>query len=232
VGRDGYWDERTRVWHEASVPDPIGPPAEAGYGPLPEEGVWAPDEVDLAEKFHLEARYPFRKSFTLFIGCVALWVFYIAIYGFAGLGTIETYLQYWFYLAVRLSLFVFLGRYLYWELYRRTYEYRSEGSRLLISKGVVVKLQGSIPLIPMTSIFVKRDPLDLLFGLYQIQVLSPVDSLNNLGCIEGLNRENVYALHRYLTDQLHGQMQAPPPPEYDPETGERTILGPFRNDMF
>jgi uncharacterized membrane protein YdbT with pleckstrin-like domain len=115
------------------------------------------------------------------------------------------------YMVVRLSFLAFVIQYLYWEIWRRHVTYRVDGSRLLISKGLWVKVQGSLPLSPLTEIYVKRSFRDILFGLAQLRVVAPMDPSHDFGNIEGLSLGSARALQQILTEELHGEMWEPRP---------------------
>lgn len=164
------------------------------------------DEEALSERFPIEISYSLKKSLPYLIACIALWVFYLTAYDFVGGVGEETFMQSFLFLVTRLSIVAFALRLIYAELYRRSFTMTLEGYRLLITRGIVIKTQGSLPLLPVTEIYVRQDPLDVIFGHYQVHVLAAIDPTHEFGMIEGLSFEHATELQRLLSQKLHEQV--------------------------
>ena len=80
---------------------------------------------------------------------------------------------------------------LYYELQRYFFQYR---------------IEGSLPLLPIAEVFSRRGVLDVLLGLYQVNVAVPVDSVKSFAQIDGLNSKNATSLIDFLSAQLSRQV--------------------------
>jgi len=81
---------------------------------------------------------------------------------------------------------VIAGRITYGILYRATYQYSIHRGRLQIVRGVVVKEEALLPLLPITELYVKRGLIDLLFGLSSVYVAVILERAQRIGEIRGL----------------------------------------------
>jgi membrane protein YdbS with pleckstrin-like domain len=176
---------------------------------IPDRLAWYDREFSLSELFPLDLRFTIRKSVPWLVASAAGLLSFLVCYGWEALGTMETPLQQFHYAVVRITLVVLLARFIYWEIYRRSFSYKTEGFRLLIARGVFIKMYGSLPLLPVTELVLKRDPLDLMFGLYNLHVVVPAESGDHLGVIEGLNERSAFGLQRFLSEQLSTQTFVP-----------------------
>lgn len=98
---------------------------------------------------------------------------------------------------------------LYHLLQRIFFQYKIEGFRLIIRKGILLVEEGSLPLLPIAEVFARRGLLDLIFGLYQVHVAVPVDLVKSFARIEGLSKRNAALLIDYLSAQLSRQVSMP-----------------------
>ena len=85
-------------------------------------------------------------------------------------------------------------------------EYENDGFRLVIRRGILYKKEASLPLLPVSEIYLERDFLDLLFGTYDLNVATPVGGSRALGAIHGLNKKNARGLEHFLAKQLNRQI--------------------------
>lgn len=85
-------------------------------------------------------------------------------------------------------------------------QYESDGFRFVIRRGILYKKEASLPLLPVSEIYVERDFLDLLFGTYDLNVATPVGGSKALGAIHGLNGKNARGLEHFLARQLNRQI--------------------------
>lgn len=164
------------------------------------------DEEALSERYPIEITYSLKRSLPYLFACIVLWCYYLVAYDVVGGVGEETFMQWFLFLVTRLSIVAFALRLIYCELYRRSFTVTLEGYRLLITRGVAIQTQGSLPLLPVTEIYIRQTPLDALFGLYQVHVLAAIDPTHEFGMIEGLSRDNAIELHRLLSQKLHEQV--------------------------
>jgi len=198
---------RHNVWggagpaHEYLSKDKSGHPAPGT--------LWYDREQPLSDIFPISARFVLKKSLLSLIILalvIGAYVFYVP---FEALLNPQTFYEISFFWAVRAALVFSIVQVSYWELYRRTLVFGTDGFRLQISKGVIKKKIGSIPLIPVTELVIKHDNLDVLLGLHQLHVLAPVDSGDHLGVLEGLSKESAHHLEEFLATQLNNQIFIP-----------------------
>ena len=86
---------------------------------------------------------------------------------------------------------------LYEVVYHHIYYYGIELEHLVISRGIFFKTRASFPLSSMTDLYLHRDPIDLLFLLYNLNVTTPSPVAEH-GSIEGLSTKKGAALQNYL----------------------------------
>jgi hypothetical protein len=106
---------------------------------------------------------------------------------------------------------VVLLRIIYFELYRRTLVFRIEGFRFFISRGVIFKRVGSLPIVPFAEIYVQQDLGDKLCGVYHLHLLTALDPTKKFVSFEGLARKTAYDLKLFISEFLNRQIYIPPP---------------------
>ncbi len=99
----------------------------------------------------------------------------------------------------------------YYELYRRTLVFRIEGFRFYISRGVIFKRIGSLPIVPFAEIYIHQDIWDKLCFVYHLHLLTALDPTKNFVSFEGLSRQTAYELKEFISDFLSKQVYIPPP---------------------
>jgi membrane protein YdbS with pleckstrin-like domain len=171
--------------------------------------VWYDREFELSVIYPQSLRFSLRKSFWWLVSAVASFVLFPLFYGWSALGEMNPGVEQLHFLVVRILLIAFVASMCYWELYRWCFVYKTAGFRLLISRGVCIKVQASLPLIPVTELVLRRSPLDVLWGLYVLDVVVPVESGEHLGTIEGLSRSSAFGLQQFLGKQLNNQIFVP-----------------------
>ena len=171
--------------------------------------LWYDHEFPLSERYPIESRFSLRKSFGWLVGTIALLLVYLVYYGLNGLAQVSDPVQMVALLVIRVMAAAFLIQLARWELFRLNFHYRIDGFRLVIEKGIIYKTEGSLPLIPVTEIYVKRDPLDTLFGLAQLQIVLPIAREKNFSVISGLSYLNALRFEEYLSEQLSNQIFLP-----------------------
>ena len=135
-----------------------------------------------------------------------------------------------------LLLVVFLLRYLYAELYRATFLYGTEGLRLVISRGAFLRQKGSLPLLPVTEIYVKRNLIDIICGLCNVDVYTPMDTTRKFARIEALNPQDAESLQTFLGQVLTTQVFLAPDankdePEEDAAVAKAELFAPRPREL-
>jgi membrane protein YdbS with pleckstrin-like domain len=161
------------------------------------------NKVALKEVFPISTRYALRKS----LGWAAALLPFIAICAFslrqAELGSLERRIVFW---AETGAVMLLVFKYLYGELYRQAFNYEMEGFRFVISRGVILKKIGSLPLLPVTEIYIQRSPIDILCGLANVDIFTPMDQTRQFARIEALTPRDAHHLQTFLGDLLTTQV--------------------------
>lgn len=167
---------------------------------------------DLKGIFPISGRYTFRRSLALVSAFIALILVALvsAVKGLFGAATINALWSGVLLVAVALTL-----RCIYLELYRRSFYYGLDGYRLVISRGIVLKDKGSLPLLPVTEIYVKRGVIDMILGLSHLEVYTPIGATKQFARIECLTAESAELLQRELGDLLTQQIMLAPEAQLD-----------------
>jgi membrane protein YdbS with pleckstrin-like domain len=172
-----------------------------------EHQLWYDRVIDLNQQFPMANRFVIRKAFPFIAAASIMLILFILFFGISGLVYLETPPQQLCYGIIRLALIAALGAVGYWEIYRRTTIYRIEGFRLIIRKGVFLQVHASLPLLPVADLIIHhKDPLDVLFGLYRLDIHLPMDSESKLASIPGLSHEYAFSLQHFLSGQLDEQI--------------------------
>ncbi|MBX7144776.1 MAG: hypothetical protein K1X79_10025 [Oligoflexia bacterium] len=121
----------------------------------------------------------------------------------------------WALLDAKVTLLLIFGaivifRLVYFELYRRTVVFRIEGFRFVISRGVIFKRVGSLPIVPFAEIYVQQDLADKLCFVYHLHLLTALDPTKKFVSFEGLSRKTAYALKQFISEFLSKQIYIPP----------------------
>ncbi len=165
-----------------------------------------PAVEDLRAKYPVATRSIFRRS--------ALWIFVYCGFLICFLLTIYLIPESWFerrevtyqffqgllhivarYFVIGGLLVVFL-KLAYELLYLKLYRYQIELEHLVISQGVLFRSRASVLLAKINDVEIERGALDLIFGLYNVAVLSPAPSQSTF--IEGLSSHHAIELQNKL----------------------------------
>lgn len=176
------------------------------------EELWYKTTLDLKKLFPISRRYPFRQTFTWFLTLALISAGYTFLYH-SGQVRFDTSLldSLRFEKLALLSVVsgVLILKLAYQFLHRAYFQYRAEGFRLIIERGIILRETGSLPLLPVAEVYVRRSVLDLIFGLYQVHVAVPIDAGKSMAKIEGLSKIHAFRLKDFLSDQLSKQVFIP-----------------------
>ncbi len=169
--------------------------------------------VDLKKKYPIANRFVLRASFWWMLICVGsaavLWLLYLHYLSSEQVPLLASDLALKKLVIVAGTLVVFLVRTVYLLLFRWTYAYALHNKRLIVSRGVILREEASIPLTLLTELYLKRSWLDLLFGLNNLYIASPLERIKQIALIEGLSSATARALKSYLVGQLPVAAQSP-----------------------
>jgi membrane protein YdbS with pleckstrin-like domain len=108
---------------------------------------------------------------------------------------------------------VLIVRMSYDLLFRWTYQYGIERGRLQIRRGVVLKEEALLPLMPLTELYVKRSWLDLLFGLSNVYVAVILERAQKIGEIRGLRHKDAQKVRDEILRVIELQQVVPSTPQ-------------------
>lgn len=119
---------------------------------------------------------------------------------------------------------VLIVRMTYGLLYRATYQYRIERGRLQIIRGVILKEEALLPLMPLTELYVKRSWLDLFFGLSNVYAAVILERAQKIGEIRGLRHRDALKVRDEILRVIESQQQLPPTPYVAPASSSSVVL--------
>ena len=198
------------------------PPAD-----MPEEddlvpqSMWYYKEIDLMKLFPMSRLYSMRRS--IFWLCVTLCAVAasIALHRLAVLPPGAAWQRIPLFV-VGIPAVILITRMLYWEFYRFRFSAKIDGFRIFVVKGVSFREYGSLPILPVSEIYIRRKPADFFFGMADVHITTCLDKTDRFACIEGLPMQHAEALQQFLSDQMSRQVAVADIPHVNKETGERT----------
>jgi membrane protein YdbS with pleckstrin-like domain len=162
--------------------------------------------TDLKKEYPISPLFVVKKAGGILAIAALFIVAYGIMYGAEGFVTSDGPLQETLFLLLRCMTGVALCFALYWEIYRRTLEYRFDGFRMTVGQGVFLRVQGSASLLPVTQVYVHQEPMDVALGLYNVELVTPLTPNQGLTTIPGLSKRSAHKLERKLTDELNRQI--------------------------
>ncbi|MBX7136346.1 MAG: PH domain-containing protein [Oligoflexia bacterium] len=164
-----------------------------------------PTRVDLKKLFPQSFRYVLASSFWFLVVTAGLLVanlyFSLEVPSAEpvsgqpeGLGSLVAYLLDRLLLASVVITVIKIG---YESLHHFLYSYTTELEHLTISRGVLFRSRFSFPLARINDVSLTRDPIELCFLLYTLDVLTASPILQS-GLIEGLPKKSALGLQAYL----------------------------------
>lgn len=90
----------------------------------------------------------------------------------------------------------------YHYLYYKTYYYNIKDDVLVIRKGIFMPDEISIPYNRIQDIYVDRDMLDVVFGLYDVHVSSATVESGKDAHIDGVKQENASKLKEMILEKV------------------------------
>lgn len=169
--------------------------------------------IDLKQKYPIANRFVLRRSFWWLLICVGtavmLWLAYVHYFSLEQVPLTASDLALKKIVVIAGTFAVFLVRTAYLLLFRWTYVYALNNNRLIVSRGVILREEASIPLTNLTELYLKRSWLDFLFGLNNLYIASPLERIQRIALIEGLSSGTARALKSYLAGRLQSAIKSP-----------------------
>ena len=168
-------------------------------------------KVDLRAKFPISYRYALRKTISMIFVLVIVALLYRLVSLNANLlGERFQLANMTGWGALLVASIVAAVKYIHAELYRRTFYYGLEGFRLVVSRGILVPQVGSLPLLPVSEIYIHRDFGDVLCHVCCVDLYTPMDDTRRFARIEGLSPRMAKELQTFLGQLLNVQIFLPP----------------------
>jgi uncharacterized membrane protein YdbT with pleckstrin-like domain len=188
------------------------------------DGLWYGRIYDLKVRYPISFLFVVKKlSVSLAIFSAAL-ILFLILYSLTGFQEVlageASYFQYALYTFLRLGIVAILLQGFYWETYRNRFEYFIDGFRLHVNKGVFSRSEGSVALIHQSEVYIKQSIVDLLLGIYEVNVYSPLDDSRKYSLIEGLRKKDARTLRDFLVYQLNKQVSVANAPGLDKKSGK------------
>lgn len=182
-----------------------------------DHGLWYNLRIDLKRKFPTSVWSSLQGCFSAFVVAVIAVLLRGWVHSQNGSEGIATHMDFgsWIFLVVAVGFC--LLKFILSEVARYAHRYETDGFRLVISRGILFKSEGSLPLLPVSEIFVRRNLADFFFGLYEVHVATPVNATKAFGLIRGLSYENAHGLQEFLSEQLNRQVSLAPAKDTDRE---------------
>ena len=97
---------------------------------------------------------------------------------------------------------ILVANVVYHYLYYKKYYYDVKKDVVVIRKGVFIPKEISVPLDKIQDVYVDRDAMDLLLGLYDVHVSSATIQSGVEAHIDGVKHENAAKLREMILDRM------------------------------
>ena len=163
--------------------------------------------VDLRKEFPISWKYSFRQNIKwLVFFCAVIWAFVAIEHSPWIPAEISDFILRFRTVIFKGLAIILFFKVLHSELYRLTFYYGTEGFRLVVSRGIILKQEGSLPLLPISEILIDRDYTDLACGLCNLNVYTPMDQSREFARIECLDSGVAEDMQHFLNDILTTQI--------------------------
>jgi hypothetical protein len=167
------------------------------------------ENIDLDEIYPISFAFVLQHSLPfLFSYLVLIFLITLSRLDLLPVGISTLLGAYGIYILV-LGAFMLLAVMGFWEVYRRSIDIQIEGMRLNITKGIFKKTTGALVLRAHNVVYLYQNPLDLLFGVYQLQVCGSNLPKTEYAHIPALVADDAFDLFRFLADEFSSQVSIP-----------------------
>ena len=92
---------------------------------------------------------------------------------------------------------------LYQYFYFQRYFYDIDDKNIIIRKGVLAQKEITLPFSRITDVYVNRDILDVLFGLYDVHMSSPTAQSGEFAHIDGIDKEGSEKIKHLILNKIN-----------------------------
>ena len=164
-------------------------------------------KLDLRERFPASPRYALRKAIWWVFACIVAVAFYrITERNPEMVESLPHAITDFGRVVIGAAVTVLVLKLIYAEIYRRTFYYGLDGFRIIISRGIFLPQVGSLPLLPVSEVYISRDFGDLLCHVCHIDLYTPMDNTRRFARVEGLAPSTAMKLQEFLSELLNVQI--------------------------
>lgn len=161
-----------------------------------------PTRIDLKAQYPIAFRTIFERSFWFLLAeAIVLYGYITATTDMQNNGLesiqIETAANDTLYYVAKIVSIICILKLLYEALNHYMYSYIIELEHLTITRGVFQRTRASFPIAKVNDVSLKRNLLQLIFGIYVVDVLTASPEIK-YGEVYGLNSQNAIDLQSYL----------------------------------
>lgn len=106
-----------------------------------------------------------------------------------------------------LVLMLLFSRMVYQWLYFLTYFYDMDENNFIVRKGVITRKEVTLPFSKITDVYVDQDILDVIFGLYDLNISTPTVESGEFAHIDGLNKKGSTKLKELIIERMNQSEQ-------------------------
>lgn len=165
--------------------------------------------VNLRTLFPIAIRYIIRRSLPFLLAYISVMTLLIRSDGMIdNVDSPEYGLQFFYQFLDTLFVIVtsiLIVKLLYEMVYYCLYSYGIESGHLVVTSGVFMRKRGAFPVNSITDIFLSRNFIDLLFGLYRVDIStasSDIGEPHGAIYVPGLGTNDAVRLQDYLQTLL------------------------------
>jgi uncharacterized membrane protein YdbT with pleckstrin-like domain len=158
-------------------------------------------------KIPLEKIKILKKSLGAAFGWLIFLVFFAFFFGInvifnSSYGGVGTAIGVIFLIFILLAVIVFGLSVLWQSLYYKYYFYNLTHDEVIIKKGVISRIEISLPYEKIQNVYVDQDFLDRMFGLYDVHLETAGGASGVVAHIDGVNAQNSKVLRDMLMSSL------------------------------
>lgn len=159
-------------------------------------------DIEMMRRFPLSTKKPLKKTILNIGGQAFLTLIVLSFIAFATHKEIawligDSWVIAEIVLFIGFIMVIGLG-YLYERAYYRSYYYNIADNHLIIKKGVFGIHEVTIPLERIQDVYIDQDPLDYLFGLYDVHFSSATAMSGQQAHIDGVERDVAQNLRQHV----------------------------------
>lgn len=161
-------------------------------------------EKDLKEIFPQPSRIILRRSLVwILVYILFAWGVFFSLSDVAPNRNQLSQFTYLFgFYLIAIGAIVCIGKVIYEIAYHNLYLYKIEDGNLIVSEGIFLKERGMYPISAIRDVYLERNFLDLVFGLYNLHITNLSSESHHFGDIKGLAPEDAVGFQNYLKELI------------------------------